>query len=45
MSKGYYCGRGYVGWMPRLNKWILFPTEQEYLECFEASERIEDEDR
>ena len=44
MPKGYYCGHGYVGWMPCLDKWILFATEDEYIDCFNASERIKDED-
>lgn len=33
--KGYVVGTGYMGWIPFLNRYILFATEEEYKEAFE----------
>ncbi len=30
--KGYYTAYGYMGYVPELNKYILFATESEYIE-------------
>ena len=30
--KGYYTAYGYMGYVPTLNKYILFATEIEYIE-------------
>lgn len=30
--KGYYIGTGYMGWVPWYNRYMLFATENEYLE-------------
>ena len=35
--KGYYTTIGYMGWMPNLNAYQLFPTEVEYEEHFRES--------
>lgn len=29
--KGYYTSCGYMGYVPELNKYILFATENEYI--------------
>lgn len=34
MPKGYYVGYGYMGWIQESNNYILFATEEEYLEAF-----------
>ena len=40
--KGYLVGRGYMGYLPSLGKYILFPTETEYYEMLR--EEAPDED-
>lgn len=30
-AKGFIVGSGYEGWVPWLNRYVLFPTEDEYL--------------
>lgn len=35
--KGYLIPAGYMGYIPSLNEYILFPTEQEYIEYFNDS--------
>ena len=36
--KGYLVGFGYMGYVPELNKYILFATEDEYVEyCAERN--------
>ena len=30
--KGYYTSYGYMGYVPALNKYILFATETEYID-------------
>lgn len=37
--KGYYTNSGYMGWIPRWNKYILFCTEQEYEEYYKEDLR------
>lgn len=32
--KGYLVGFGYMGWIPFLNRYLLFATEEEYREKF-----------
>lgn len=33
--KGYVVNSGYFGWVPELNRYLLFCTEGEYLEYLE----------
>ena len=32
--KGYYTNFGYMGYIPNLGKYILFATEEEYIELY-----------
>lgn len=32
--KGYLVGFGYMGWVPELNRYVLFATESEYEEYY-----------
>lgn len=32
MIKGYLVSAGYMGWVDSCSRFILFPTEKEYLE-------------
>lgn len=35
--KGYDVEFGYMGWIPNLCKYILFATEMDYIEYYEAN--------
>lgn len=35
---GYVIGCGYMGWIPWLRQYMLFPTENEYLEYIKEAE-------
>jgi len=35
--KGYYTACGYMGYVPELGKYILFPTESEYIDYITES--------
>ena len=39
MPKGYYTSAGFMGWLPSLNQYRLFATEDEYIEWFEEYEK------
>ena len=34
--KGYYVSVGYMGWIPEAGRYLLFATEEEYKEVFNA---------
>ena len=36
--KGYVTPVGYCGYIPRLGEYMLFPTEEEYLEYLQDAE-------
>lgn len=38
--KGYYVKYGYMGWVPELNRYLLFCSDTEYLECVDDTRRI-----
>lgn len=33
--KGYVVPSGYMGYLPSIDKYLLFPTEEEYVEEYE----------
>lgn len=35
MTKGYPVATGYMGWIPKISKYMLFATEDEYEEYVE----------
>ena len=37
MYYGYLVSTGYRGWVEKENRWMLFPTEQEYIEYVKES--------
>ena len=36
--KGYIVASGYMGYLPSVGKYLLFATEEEYIEVFEEYE-------
>lgn len=42
--KGYYIGSGYMGWVSWYAKYILFSTEEEYLDYINYRKDNENED-
>lgn len=36
--KGYYVQSGYMGYIPRESKWVLFATESDYVEYLNETE-------
>lgn len=42
--KGYVVASGYMGYVEDLNKYLLFPTEEEYNEWIAEKENVWDKD-
>ena len=40
--KGYYTSSGYMGFVPVMNKYLLFATEADYAEWFAEYEKMID---
>lgn len=38
--KGYYTPSGYMGYVPMMNKYLLFATETDYVEWFAEYEKM-----